>query len=619
MEDQVFQYYVPQRLRENEFINEVKIHFMERGSEDYVTITMYDGPDEIDAQVEPAPFQAATQISELVSFRQFLGWAKAAEGEVAYRDQATIDKTNMPTIVDSVAVLYAKWGNCSPIALPTALKAGYALERWEFQDGVEAGKPNDPFAPTGETYLYASWTARQFSVTFNPNGGQLPTGYDPVWHVTYGQQYGNHDGVSGDQFPIPSNDEWGFKGWYTKERGGDLVTAESNVAISEDHTLYAHWRNGTMTLTFNPTDGELPPGTEQTKTCEVDEPFGELPTPICAGYVSIGWFTSREARPEDEIDENTIAPEDDLTVYASWLPINYSVRFDANGGSGTMEDQIFTYGIGVRLQANQFTRPGSVFLGWSYFPQGDVMFQDEAIALNLVNVPDEMVILYAIWQTDPITVNFNTSWDQFGMTFDAAGGEGGWSKKLDAGDEITPPEVTWLNHTFNGWSPTPPTTMPENDVTCVAQWTEFPMTATVTTNKKKATCSNVKPSNARVQYSKTSKTSGYQDGTQFTLSFTSGANQKKTGWFKLSCEGLTDAIYKVVITQTMVETWSDWSAWTGPGSGKDVAQYLTILKNKYGEGNYETQGWGSGNSLWVRERHVTGTVETYSSKITKVQ
>lgn len=67
----------------------------------------------------------------------------------------------------------------------------------------------------------------------------------------------------------------------------------------------------------------MPEGVEQTRTCEVDEPFGALPVPTCQGYIFIGWFSSEEALPEEEVTEDTIAPEEDMTIYASWLPVTY--------------------------------------------------------------------------------------------------------------------------------------------------------------------------------------------------------------------------------------------------------------------------------------------------------
>ena len=180
--------------------------------------------------------------------------------------------------------------------------------------------------------------------------------------------------------------------------------------------------------------------------------------------------------------------------------------------------------------------------------------------------------------------------------------------------------MTRENYDFIGWSPTPPKTMPANDVTCIAQWRQQAITAKITTSNNRATCSEVNPPEATVQYSTTNATSGYNNGSTFTLTFTSGATQTKSGWFKISKSGLTDAKYKVDITQTTSKVWSDWSSWSYPGtSGKNVAIWIYRLKNTHGEGNYETELEMIGSDKYVgRERHVTGISTSYSSKVTLV-
>lgn len=314
-------------------------------------------------------------------------------------------------------------------------------------------------------------------------------------------------------------------------------------------------------------------------------------------------------------------PTGDITLYADWLPILYIVRFNANGGAGTMDDQALAYDLPMALSANQFTMDGGMFLGWSESPTGPVQWEDGGKPLNLTNVENAIVNLYAIWGTDPITVRFNSNWDQYTMTFDAGGDYGGWSKRFDAGASITPPTVVRENHNFLGWSPTPPETMPTHDVTCVAQWQQIPLTATITTNRNTATCSNVNPPDATVQYSKTNATSGYADGSTFTLDFTSGTTQTKNGWFKLSKSGVADTIYKVSIKQTASAIWTDWSGWLGPTTGKNIALYLLNLKNTYGEGNYEAEVIGDGSHMYARNRHIKTPVEyntTYKATITRV-
>jgi len=41
--------------------------------------------------------------------------------------------------------------------------------------------------------------------------------------------------------PTPTRENYIFDGWYTSAVGGDKITADTIVTISNDHTLYAHW------------------------------------------------------------------------------------------------------------------------------------------------------------------------------------------------------------------------------------------------------------------------------------------------------------------------------------------------------------------------------------------
>lgn len=52
------------------------------------------------------------------------------------------------------------------------------------------------------------------------------------------------------------------------------------------------------------------------------------------------------------------------TVKPTWRANNFYVRFHANGGSGYMADQTFTYGVSQNLRRNTFTRTGYTFSGW---------------------------------------------------------------------------------------------------------------------------------------------------------------------------------------------------------------------------------------------------------------
>ncbi|MDE7329798.1 MAG: InlB B-repeat-containing protein [Clostridia bacterium] len=127
------------------------------------------------------------------------------------------------------------------------------------ENGRVAAKPNDPvwaehlfasyntaedgtgteitFGASGyqfsaDTTVYAQWTEiREYTVTFDANGGTLPEGVSNTATTVSGKI---------TSFPtLTVNDGLSFGGWYTAATGGTMVT--SSTVISADMTVYAHW------------------------------------------------------------------------------------------------------------------------------------------------------------------------------------------------------------------------------------------------------------------------------------------------------------------------------------------------------------------------------------------
>lgn len=76
----------------------------------------------------------------------------------------------------------------------------------------------------------------------------------------------------------------------------------------------------------------------------------------------------------------------------------YTISFNANGGSGTMADQEFTFGELQALPTNTFTKSGSKFYGWSLTPDGMAQYTDGQSVVGIGNGIDT-VVLYAVWTT----------------------------------------------------------------------------------------------------------------------------------------------------------------------------------------------------------------------------
>lgn len=111
------------------------------------------------------------------------------------------------------------------------------------------------------------------------------------------------------------------------------------------------------------------------------------------GYVFTGW------------DKDPSKPvEEDVVYTAQYRPAVYKIRFDANGGAGTMAEQSHTYDRKWALTASAFTREGYRFTGWNTRGDGKgKAFTDKQAVSNLLAHDGAVGTLYAQWQRIPET------------------------------------------------------------------------------------------------------------------------------------------------------------------------------------------------------------------------
>ena len=117
--------------------------------------------------------------------------------------------------------------------LPTPTRDGYAFEGWhtatEYGTRIEA---DTEFVDKRSQTLYAVWSEikETYEVTLEGNGGSVtPSSVT----VEAGGVYG--------ELPEPSRDGCAFLGWFTEPSGGTRITAETQVRLTANQTLYAHW------------------------------------------------------------------------------------------------------------------------------------------------------------------------------------------------------------------------------------------------------------------------------------------------------------------------------------------------------------------------------------------
>lgn len=149
------------------------------------------------------------------------------------------------------------------------------------------------------------------------------------------------------------------------------------------------------------------------------------------GYVFTGW------------SEDVSNVTGDMTVQAQYKPVRYTVNYDANGGTGAMADQSFTYGTPQALTAATFQRDGYSLTGWNTRPDGTgKSFTDKQTVADLLTHENAVGTLYAQWTPTPpvITVVFHSNdggtdetvkrvWASNNLDMKAIGLPDGWTKK----------------------------------------------------------------------------------------------------------------------------------------------------------------------------------------------
>lgn len=122
------------------------------------------------------------------------------------------------------------------------------------------------------------------------------------------------------------------------------------------------------------------------------------------GYTFVGWAKSASATTSEYDDGQTVnnltsTSGATVNLYAVWQANAYTVKFNKNGGTGTMANESFTYGVAKALTANAFQRVNYLFLGWATTASAtSATYTDKQSVSNLTATPDATVNLYAVWK-----------------------------------------------------------------------------------------------------------------------------------------------------------------------------------------------------------------------------
>ena len=282
-----------------------------------------------------------------------------------------------------------------PIALTANAftRSGYSFSGWNTAANGSGTAYSDGAIydfSLGDITLYAQWTAVNHTVTFNANSGS----------GSMANQVNNIPAaLTANAFTRAG---YTFSGWNSAANGSG--TAYSGGATYDftlgDITLYAQWAVDNHTVTFNANLGS------GTMTPQVTN----LPAALTAnaftrtGYTFTGWNSAADGSGTAYADGAVYNFTADITLYARWTADNHTVTFNANGGSGSMANQVTN--LPAALTANAFTRAGYTFSGWNSAANGSGTAYSGGATYDFT-LGD--ITLYAQWTIVNHTVTFNAN------------------------------------------------------------------------------------------------------------------------------------------------------------------------------------------------------------------
>lgn len=161
---------------------------------------------------------------------------------------------------------------------------------------------------------------------------------------------------------------------YTYSRGTSDVTRNCAVKLTNIDRVGAamtHTRSYTIpklasyTISYNANGGSGAPG-NQTKWYGKNLTLSST-KPTRTGYSFQGWALTKanaDAGTWYYSAGGTCGKDENLTLYATWKANTYTVKYDANGGTGAPGNQTKTYGVTLKLSTTKPTRTNYNFLGW---------------------------------------------------------------------------------------------------------------------------------------------------------------------------------------------------------------------------------------------------------------
>lgn len=280
----------------------------------------------------------------------------------------------------------------------TLVKTGYSFTGWNTLANGNGTHYNvsASYNLSADVTLYAQWTIVNYTVTYNTNGATSGSAPSP----TVGSGSVTLATNSGSLLRTHFN----FLGWNTSANGsGTHYDAADPYTLNANVTLYAEWVE-VLAITYvgnGNTGGSVGSATTGTdgSTVILDNNTGTL---VRTGYRFDGWNTLANGSGTSYEEGTNYHLTGNVTLYAKWVALNYTITFDGNTNTGgTVPSVVTGYGSKtLHTNTGSLTLTNFTFKGWNTQADGLGTHYNVGAAYNLL----ADVTLYAEWVLTPAVI-----------------------------------------------------------------------------------------------------------------------------------------------------------------------------------------------------------------------
>ena len=231
--------------------------------------------------------------------------------QITYTVKFDLQDTSITTTIPDQTVTH---GATVAAPVPVPSKTGYTFGGWYREPTCATefkftGK-TDADTVTSNITLYAKWSIKQYTVTFNNQGHGIQP---PQQSVNYGETAKN----PGDLV----EQGWKFARWYYLDANGNRQTYNFSAPVTNHIILYAGWiQQHTVTFNMNGHGAVIKPVTvDRDSTVAAPDP-----APTAEGYEFGGWYQDADCTIPFDFDNKHI--KGNTTIHAKWTA-NVKVKF----------------------------------------------------------------------------------------------------------------------------------------------------------------------------------------------------------------------------------------------------------------------------------------------------